>query len=387
MTAEQLHITQGNVVIHDGAEFALDGGTALQPATVRYTIYGEPNAAADNVLLVCHALSGSSEVHTWWPELLYTAFDLERDCVVCTNVLGSCYGSTGPTSFNTQTGKPYGPTFPLVTIRDMVRAQALALEQLGIRRLKAVLGGSIGGMQALQWAIDFPERVERCIAIGMTASSAMALAFNHLQREAIALDPNWRGGNYETLPANGVALARQIAMCSYKSAELLDERHGRAENRKGPSPYASAAGKFDVAGYLEHQGEKFVARFDANSYVAITRAMDRFDPAREYGSDVAAFSRIRAHCTLVGISSDWLFPPRDVERFAKSIRDAGAVCDFHELVSSHGHDGFLADCDRLVPVLRDALSKSSKNFLQNPGDLHANRSGSSCHNRTTERPS
>jgi len=385
MTARRLHITQGNVVINDGAPFSLEGGETLQPATVRYTIYGEPNAAADNVVLVCHALSGSSEVHTFWPELLYTVFDLERDCVLCTNVIGSCYGSTGPTSINAQTGKPYGPSFPLVTVRDMVRAQALALEQLGIRRLKAVLGGSIGGMQALQWAIDFPERVERCIAIGATPLSAMGLALNHLQREAIALDPNWQDGNYETTPAKGVALARAIAMCSYKSADLFEERHGRAENRKGPSPYESAIGKFDVAGYLEHQGESFVARFNPNAYITITRAMDRFDPSRDYGADAAAFGRIRARCTLVGISSDWLFPSRDVERLSESIRDAGARCEFRELVSTHGHDGFLADCDQLVPILRRALSDSTENHLRTSGDLYARSSGTGCNDRTAER--
>lgn len=327
---------------------ALDAGGTLQPVTVRFAQYGE--LRGDNVVLVCHALSGSARVGDWWPEMFDGLFDLERDCVVGTNLLGSCYGSTGPGSLNPATGQRYGAAFPLVTIRDAVRAQAAALEQLGIERLRVAMGGSIGGMQALQWAVDFPHRVERCIAVGAAPLGAMALALNHLQRQAIRLDPSWPDG----AAADGIALARAIAMCSYKSAELFEERFGRRPNRAGDDPYSSMAGRFDVAGYLDHQGEKFRQRFDANSYIAISKAMDSFDLARGYASAVEALRRVTAQVLLVGISSDWLFPATDVRGLAQRLREAGVRCRYAELETSHGHDGFLADMPQLARLIRDA---------------------------------
>jgi homoserine O-acetyltransferase len=273
---------------------------------------------------------------------------------LCFNILGSCYGSSGPPAVDPATGQPYGPDFPPVTIADIVRAQASALESIGIRKLHAVVGASIGGMQALQWAIDFPDRVERCIAIGAAPLGAMGLAFNHLQREAIRLDPGWQGGRYQRQPASGLALARAIAMCTYKSSQLYEQRHGRRPNAD-EDPVRSLEHRFDVAGYLDHQGEKIVARFDANSYLVISKAMDTFDPTRGYASEAAAFSRIRARTTLVGISSDWLFPAADVWSLAQRIRGAGADCEYAEIETAHGHDGFLADAHLLEPILRQAL--------------------------------
>ena len=217
-----------------------------------------------------------------------------------------------------------------------------------------MIGASIGGMQALQWAIDFPERVERCIAIGAAPLSAMGLAFNHLQRQAIRLDPGWEDGRYARQPASGLGLARAIAMCTYKSATLFDERHARRPNPH-EDPYRSLDARFDVAGYLDHQGAKMVARFDANSYLVISKAMDTFDPVRGYTSDQAAFGRIRARTTLVGISTDWLFPATDVWSLSQRIRGAGATCDYAEIDSGHGHDGFLADAHLLEPILLKAL--------------------------------
>ena len=381
MTATRLHITQGSVVIDDGAPFALELGGSLQPATLRYAIYGELNDAADNVVLVCHALSGSAEVHEWWPELLYGLFDLERDCVICFNIFGSCYGSTGPRSIDARTGERYGKDFPLVTVGDTVRAEAAALKQLGVRRVKAAIGGSIGGMQALQLAIDFPELVERAIVIGVAPLQAMGLALNHLQRTAIALDPEWNDGG---VAANGISLARQIAMCSYKSAHLYDERHGRTANRKGPSPFKAKDGRFDVAGFLDHQGEKFVARFDPHAYIAITKAMDLWDPARESGGDGSVYAPIRAEVTLVGISSDWLFPPDGVKRLAAAIQSAGVRCHYRELVSDHGHDAFLADCDKLAPIVKAAMDASGFLKSTSSGDLHAGNTGTNCSNRASE---
>jgi homoserine O-acetyltransferase/O-succinyltransferase len=343
--------------------FRLEAGGELPSPEVRYAIYGEPNHRRDNVILVCHALSGSARVADWWPELFPTVFDTSRYCVIGANLIGSCYGSTGPSSLNPVTGVAYGPDFPLVSIRDMVRAQAQVLDHLGIERLHTVVGGSIGGMQALQWAVDCPQRVERAIAIGAAPLSAMGLALNHLQRLAIQVDPAWRGGRYAQGegPDAGLGLARGIAMLSYKSAELFAQRFARRPNRNGEDPHRSYSERFDVAGYLDHQGEKFIARFDANSYIVLSKAMDNFDLARGYESECEALRRIRARVLLVGISSDWLFPPEDVRDLAQRIRATGRSADYAELKSSHGHDGFLADPDQLAPFLTAALWRPSAN--------------------------
>jgi homoserine O-acetyltransferase len=337
--------------------FHLDAGGTLASPEVRYAIYGELNRRRDNAILVCHALSGSARVADWWPELFPGVFDPSRYCVIGANLLGSCYGSTGPSTINPVTGVTYGPDFPLVSIRDVVRAQARVLDQLGIERLHTVVGGSIGGMQALQWAVDFPQRVERAIAIGAAPLSAMGLALNHLQRAAIQLDPAFRGGRYAAGegPAAGLALARGIAMLSYKSPELLEERFARRPNRNGEDPYGSYSDRFDVAGYLDHQGDKFISRFDANSYLLLSKAMDTFDLRRGYESEREALSRIRGRVLLVGISSDWLFPPQDVRDLGQRIRASGNACDYAELKSAHGHDGFLADMDQLAPFITAAL--------------------------------
>ena len=359
---------EGDVVLAQDAPFRLEAGGSLQPVSIRYAIYGELNERRDNAVLICHALSGSARAADWWPEMFSTpsraksardgdpggsVFDLSRDCVICTNILGSCYGSTGPTSINPATGQPYGPDFPLVTVRDIVRAQAQVLDELGVQRLRIVIGASIGGMQALQWAVDYPERVEHGIAIGTAPLSAMGLALNHLQRKAIQLDPKFNGGKYPSgeQPSGGLGLARAIAMCSYKSAELFDERYARKPNRNGEDPLRSFEHRYDVAGYLDYQGEKFVQRFDANAYLVISKTMDTFDLAHGYASEAEALKRIQAHVSLVGITSDWLFPPEDVRALAERIEAAGAACDYTEFESSHGHDGFLAEVDAIAAVV------------------------------------
>ena len=368
MSAKLEPTREGDLAFALSTPFRLEAGGELQPVSIRYAVYGELNERRDNAVLVCHALSGSARVADWWPEMFSkpssdkpasedknngSVFDLSRDCVICTNILGSCYGSSGPTSLNPATGKPFGPDFPLVTIRDVVRAQAHVLDELGVKQLHIVIGASIGGMQALQWAVDYPERVEHCIAIGTAPLSAMGLALNHLQRQAIQLDPKFQGGHYAAAeqPAEGLGLARAIAMCSYKSAELFGERYGRKPNRNGEDPLQSLAHRYDVAGYLDYQGEKFVARFDANSYLLISKMMDTFDLARGYASEDEALKRIKAHVSLVGISSDWLFPPEDVRALAERIEQAGAQCDYTEFESSHGHDGFLAEVDAIAAVV------------------------------------
>lgn len=348
---------EGDCTFSYDAPFRLEGGGTLQPVSVRYAVYGDLNERRDNAVLVCHALSGSARVADWWPEMFGQVFDLSRDCVICTNILGSCYGSSGPLSLNPATGKPYGPDFPLVTIRDIVRSQAHVLGELGVKRLRTVIGASIGGMQALQWAVDFPDRVDHCIAIGCAPLSAMGLALNHLQRKAIQLDPDFRDGLYEPNqhPARGMGLARAIGMCSYKSPELFDERYGRKPNRNGEDPVRGIGERYDVAGYLDHQGEKFVSRFDANSYVVITKAMDTFELGRGYASEAEALKRIRAHVSLVGISSDWLFPAKDVRVLSDRIEAAGVQCDYTEFETAHGHDGFLAEMDVVAAVVNGSF--------------------------------
>jgi homoserine O-acetyltransferase len=350
--------------------FRLSGGACLQPVTLRYALYGELNEARDNALLVCHALSGSARVADWWPRLVgpHHPFDTTRYCVIGVNVIGSCYGSTGPCSAHPQKRERlYGSDFPVVTIRDMVRSQARLLDHLGIERLHTVIGGSIGGMQALSWAVDFPERIERCIAIGAAPLSAMGLALNHLQRQAIRNDPAWRGGDYslDQPPAAGLALARAIAVCSYKSSELFSERFARRPDRSGENPESSLAARYDIAGYLDYQGSIFTPRFDANSYLILSKAMDTFDLAageRSTDSLAIALRRIRARLLLVGISSDWLFPASDVRALAWASRAAGVKASYAELTSSHGHDGFLAEAAQLAPIVKAHLGEEQPNF-------------------------
>jgi homoserine O-acetyltransferase len=335
------------------APFPLDGGGELPAVSVHYALYGTPDKRHSNIVLVCHALSGSARVGEWWGELFGPTlpFDTSRFCVLGINVLGSCYGSTGPTATDPRSGRRYAGRFPPVSIRDMVRAQALLLDHLEVDRLVAVVGGSIGGMQALRWATEYPERVARCVAIGACPLAGMALALNHLQREVIRRDPLWRDGEYlpHEPPAAGLALARGLAMCSYKSDQLFRERFGRRPDRSGEDPARDLLARFDVGGYLDHQGRTFVSRFDANSYLVISKAMDTFELAD------ADLARVRARVRLVGIASDWLFPPGDVRELATRLREAGVDARYDELDSSHGHDGFLADADRLAPLIADAL--------------------------------
>ncbi len=354
---------EGDYTFAQERPFLLAVGGELRPVTLRYALYGELNRRHDNAILVCHALSGSERVADWWPQMFgaESVFDTKRYCIIGINVLGSCYGSTGPTSTNPQTGERFRDAFPLVSVRDMVSAQReLLLNHLGVERLDAVVGGSIGGMQALQWAVDFGESVERCIAIGATPLSAMGLALNHLQRQAIRNDPMWRGGDYEpdSAPVKGLALARAIAMCSYKSAELFAERFRRRPDRSGEDPYHSIDERFDVAGYLDYQGASFTRRFDANTYLALSKAMDTFDLARDYETEEAALRRIRASVQLIGISSDWLFPASDVRSLAERMIAAGVDARYEELTSLHGHDAFLADAQALVPIINAHLART-----------------------------
>ena len=352
---------EGDFVLDE--HMLLECGRTLAGLTLHYAVYGRLNAARDNAVLVCHALTGSALVGSWWPEIFSpgAVLSLEHDFVICINMLGSCYGSTGPGTVDPQTGQIYGPDYPQVSIRDNVRAQSKLLDSLAIRKLRLVLGGSIGGMQALDWTIHDPQRVERALVVGVAPLTAMGLALNHLQRQAIQHDPEWAGGHYLTQrpPRRGLALARQIAMLSYKSTVLFDERFGRKPNRNGEDPWGLdnqggglIGGRFDIAGYLDHQGERFIERFDANSYLAILRTMDTWDPLRGHASAEEAFASIRAKISFVGISSDWLFPAESVRHFAETIRATGVHIDFRLMTSDHGHDAFLAEQTELVRLLQ-----------------------------------
>jgi homoserine O-acetyltransferase len=352
---------EGDFVLDE--HFMLECGRTLAGLTLHYAVYGRLNAARDNAVLVCHALSGSALVHSWWPEVFAPGgvLSLDNDFVICINLLGSCYGSTGPLSVNPETGSLFGPEFPLVSIADNVRAQARLLDSLGVRHLRLIMGGSMGGMQALEWSALFPGRVERAVVIGVAPLGAMGLALNHLQRQAIQHDPEWTGGNYlpQKPPTRGLSLARQIAMLSYKSAPLFDERFARNPNRNGEDPWGLddcggglIGGRFDIGGYLDEQGRRFVDRFDANSYLAILRTMDTWDPLRGGRSADEVFGKIKARLTFIGINSDWLFPPQSVKEFAETIRAAGVHAEYREMISDHGHDAFLAEQAELLRLLQ-----------------------------------
>jgi homoserine O-acetyltransferase/O-succinyltransferase len=353
--------------------FALERGGALRPVTLHYAIYGDLERNRERVILVGHALSGSARVADWWPELFGAEgpFDIEQYCVIGVNILGSCYGTTGPRSLNPATQKPYGPDFPLVTIGDIVRSQALLLDHLRVKKLHAVIGASIGGMQALEWALRYPERVERSIVIGTAPLQALGLALNHLQRQAIWNDPAFKNGWYEEQPVKGLGAARALAMLSYKSAELFEQRYGRKPNRNGEDPFNSLTGRFDVAGYLDHQQRIFLDRFDANTYITISKFMDAWDIPPEGAPEYRGMATNGVEVALVAISSDWLFPPADVQRLLRRLTRQGIQARYSELVSDHGHDAFLADPHQLFPVLRAALEARKRPSKAESRHIHA----------------
>jgi homoserine O-acetyltransferase len=321
----------------------LDCGITLSGIVQRVTVYGEPRADGSNVVLVNHALTGSSRVLDWWGGLAGPGklLDTNALAIVGINALGSCYGSTGP-STPMPDGTAFGDRFPVTSVFDMVRAQREALATIGLRRFAAVVGGSLGGMQAIAWGLDAPAQVDRVIAIGAyDRFAAMGIALNAVAREAIRI---------ARTPAEGIALARKIAMLTYKSEALLATRYDRRVDRKGGDPTRSAADKFDVEGYLDHQGAIFADRMDPQAYLTLTRAMDLFE-TRDRGL-VASHPQF----TFVGISSDWLFLPRYVRAAAERFAVAGADSTYVELVSDHGHDAFLAEPELLRSLLEPRLA-------------------------------
>ncbi len=349
----------------------LQHGGNFGPLTLAYETWGSLNAGADNAMLITHALTGSSHAHdperpgdpkaAWWNLLIGPGrpFDTSRYFVICSNVLGGCYGSTGPSSIDPCTGQPYGMRFPVITIRDMVRAQRMLIERLGVRKLALVSGGSIGGQQALEWAITYPELVQKVAVVAATdALTAQAVAFSEVQRQAIMADPRWRGGDYPPGegPDAGLAIARMLAMITYQSEEAMELRFGRRPARSpsilSPSRSGDLGGRFDVENYLYYQGEALVRRFDANSYLYISRAMDLYDASEGYPSLEAALRRLRSRALFIGIRSDFLFPPARVRRLAEQVRALGGDAIYAELDSPHGHDAFLKEWEQMAHALR-----------------------------------
>ncbi len=339
------------VVDHDVAlgDVTLAGGKTLANVVARVTIYGRPLDGGANVVFVPHALTGSSRIADWWSGLVAPGalFDTARWCVVGINTLGGCYGSTGPQS-TAPDGRRYGPRFPIVTVEDMVDVQRRALEALGIDRLGVVIGGSLGGFQALSWARRYGSVVDHAIVIGAHDHlRAQAIAQNGLAREAIRLDPAFRDGWYDENPVAGLKLARAIATLTYKSEELFERRFANRPDRGGGDPAARLDDRFDVDGYLEHQGVRFAARMDANTYRILTRAMDLFDlRGRERPPE-------RTQVTFVGITGDQLFFPEHIRAVAERWAAAGWNAGFRLMHSDHGHDAFLAEAPALGNLLRD----------------------------------
>ena len=324
------------------------------------------DSSGENAILVVHALTGDAhcaggpcEAYKrggWWDAMVGPgrAIDTDEHFVVCSNVLGGCSGSTGPASIDRETGHPYGMRFPIITVRDMVRAQKRLLDDLGVRKLKLVIGGSIGGQQALEWAVAYPGFVEKSVPIAATgALGPQGLGMSELGRRAIMADPFWRGGDYygeEKGPETGLAIARMAGMMTYQSAPGQRARFGRKPASR-PALYEEFGGRFEIESYLHYQGKDLAGRFDANSYLYLTRAMDLYDVEAGYASQEEAYGRIEAEVLFVGISSDWLFPAAEVRMAAKEARKAGTEAYYKEMESLNGHDAFLKDWDELRAVV------------------------------------
>ncbi len=348
----------------------LQYGGEFGPVTLAYETWGSLNSECDNAILITHALTGNSHAHdrerlddpkaAWWNLLIGPGrpFDTTRYFVICSNVLGGCYGSTGSSSIDPSTGRPYAMRFPVITIRDMVQAQRKLIAALGIRKLAMVAGGSIGGQQALEWAVMHPDLVQNVAVVAATASlTAQAIAFSEVERQAIMADPRWEGGNYPPGegPSAGLSIARMLAMITYQSEEAMELRFARhtasIDTIPTPSRADSLGGRFDVESYLYYQGKSLVNRFDANSYLYISRAMDLYVVSDGYVSLEDALRRIRSKVLFIGIRSDFLFPASRVRLLADQVRALGGDAIYTELDSPYGHDAFLKEWDQMAQAL------------------------------------
>jgi homoserine O-acetyltransferase len=366
-----------SAVVHFGADrpLALDAGTLLFPWQIAYQTYGELNADKSNAILVCHALTGDQHVANdhpvtakpgWWETLIGPGrlIDTGRYFVICANVLGGCMGTTGPASTNPATGKPYGLDLPLITIADMVRAQAALVDHLGIEQLFLVVGGSMGGMQVLQWAAAYPERVFAALPIATGARhSSQNIAFHEVGRQAIMADPDWRGGRYDeagVTPRKGLAVARMAAHVTYLSEQVLHRKFGR-QLQDRDKPTFSFDSDFQIESYLRHQGSTFVERFDANSYLYVTRAMDYFDLAADHGGVLAnAFRGTKTRFCVMSFTSDWLFPTAESRAVVHALNAAGASVSFAEIVTDRGHDAFLLDEPEMFKILAGFVGAAAR---------------------------
>jgi homoserine O-acetyltransferase/O-succinyltransferase len=364
-------------VVHFGSDkpLPLDAGVELAPFQIAYQTYGTLDAARANAVLICHALTGDQHVANvhpvtgkpgWWETMVGPGrpIDTDRYFVICPNVLGACMGTTGPCSTNSATGRPWGLDFPVTTVRDMVRAQAMLLDHLGIESLFAVAGGSLGGMQVLQWTASYPQRVFAALPIAAaTRHSAQNIAFHEVGRQAVMADPDWRAGRYlleGTNPRHGLAVARMGAHITYLSDAALHRKFGRKfQDRSNPT--FSFDADFEVESYLRHQGSSFVERFDANSYLYLTRAMDYFDLAGDYDGVLArAFKDTPTRFCVVSFTSDWLFPTAESRAIVHALNAAGARVSFAEITTDKGHDAFLLDEPELFAIVRGFLDAAGK---------------------------
>src|SRR5262249_18236282 len=353
----------------------LDAGVELAPFQIAYQTYGTLDANRANAVLICHALTGDQHVANmhpvtgkpgWWETMVGPGrpIDTERYFVICANILGGCMGTSGPSSTNPATGKPWGLEFPVTTVRDMVRAQAMLLDHLGIESLFAVAGGSLGGMQVLQLTASYPQRVSAALRIATgTRHSAQNIAFHEVGRQAVMADPEWRGGRYlleHTNPRRGLAVARMGAHITYLSDAALHRKFGRKfQDRSNPT--FSFDPDFEVHTYLRHQGISFGERVDANSYLYLTRAMDYFDLAADYGGVLAkAFSGSPTRFCVISFTSDWLFPTSDSRAIVHALNAAGARVSFAEIVTDKGHDAFLLEEPELFAIVRGFLEGAAK---------------------------
>ncbi len=358
-------------------EMTPERGGRLGPVTLAYETYGELSRERDNAVLVLHALSGDAHAagyHApgdlkpgWWDIMIGPgkAIDTDRYFVICSNILGSCMGSTGPSSINPRTGRPYGLAFPMITIGDMVRAQKALVDDLGIERLLCVIGGSIGGMQVLEWCVRYPDKVLSAVPLATTTRhSALAIAFNEVARQAVMADPNWAGGDYYggKKPEPGLSVARMIGHITYLSEEAMRRKFGRRGLKPEVELHPGFAPDFQVESYLRHQGGKFVKRFDANSFLYITKAADHFDLEQRYGagSAVKAFSKAKARFLVVSFTSDWLYPTYQSRAMVRAMKKNHLDVSFCELESDWGHDAFLLPNPKLTDLIRGFLDRGSK---------------------------
>jgi len=361
-------VRQESVSFENGIK--LDSGRILAPITIAYETYGTLNPTATNAILVEHAWTGSAHLAGklasedakpgWWDVIVGPGrlLDTDRYFVICSNVIGSCYGSTGPCSINPKTGKRYNLSFPVITVRDMVRAQKLLLDSLGIKRLFCVMGGSMGGLQAQEWATQYPDAIASAVVLASTARpSPLAISQNAIARWAIFNDPNWRKGDYKQNPKDGLALARGIGHITFLSDESMNAKFGRRFSaRDGQFDFF---GQFEVERYLNYNGYSFVDRFDANSFLYLAKALDLYDISWGYESVCEALAQVQAPMQFFAFSSDWLYPPCQSEEMVNCLKQLGKTVDFHVIQSSYGHDAFLLEHESFAPMVERFLTDVS----------------------------